>query len=1709
MRAISRVLVLMLGFMAFTGMMFGKSSSSVTVASSLNPSTYGASVKFTATVTPSAATGTVTFKDGSTTLGTGTLSSGKTTFSTSALAVGSHSITAAYGGDSNYNSSTSSALIQTVNKANTTVTLASSANPSAYGSSVKFTATLSPSAATGTVTFKDGSTTLGTGTLSSGKATFSTSTLVVGSHSITASYGGSTNYNSSTSSALTQTVNKANTTVTLASSANPSTYGSSVTFTATVTPSVATGAVTFKDGSTALGTGTISSGKATFSISTLAAGSHSITASYGGDANDNGSTSSALTQTVQKANTTITLTSSANPSAYGSSVTFTATLSPSAATGTVTFKDGSTTLGTGTLNSGQATFSISTLAVGSHAIKASYGGDTNYNTSTSATLTQTVEQASAVALISSANPSAYGSSLTFTATVSPSAATGTVTFYDGGTALGTGTLSSGIATYATSILAPGAHFITAVYGGSSIYAGSTSPVLTQNVQTVTAISVTPQNASLAVGATQQFTATGTFSDGSQGNITSSATWTSSDVTVAKISPAGIATGVAEGTATITAAVGTINGSASLTGTPSRFRFTGSLITNRGYNTATVLQNGKVLIVGGWIGGLYEIGACELYDPVTGIFTSTGSLHIPRAWHTATLLQNGRVLIAGGSATDSQGLGYDPIQAELYDPATGSFSYAGALNQGRVAHSATLLQSGQVLLTGGWTSSGTTATAELYDPTTSSFSYTTGSLSAALEDQSATLLNDGTVLIVGGDTSGDSSTAVADAEIYNPATQTFTPTGSLQAARSNHTATLLANGKVLISTGRNNQGYLSAAELYDPIAKAFTVTGPLTYPRAYATATLLNSGQTLIVGGVGSTGSSLGPAELYDPTSATFSLAGNLNIPRAVQTASLLNDGTVLIAGGSVAQAEIYQSAGSPIQPPDSLQITPASANVPVGGTQHFTAIDNFGYPRSDVTWTVSDPSLATVTTDENDAAVLTGLAAGQVTLTATAETASAQEQVTILAAGSYPPGTVGWSNPPVPGFSPLQLVQAVPTASGPDLYSTQLSSDGTQTVVQALTADGRQLWQTRLPAPLNNNSVPDGLGGLIVTEYDNCTSGQPLTVVDLDPVYGQIMWSVQAAGIQQGNHIVYCYTGGATMAPQIAVRGDGAVIISEPTNNGFPPLTVGGVTYDIPRSINTLNGNTIYVQCCMGPPMVNTDGAAYVEYEVRDVVNNVITSDTLYLFQINPDNSTGTTVLSTTTQNQALLPGPIVPDGQGGVLATWTISPSEPPVTQYPYQAVDVVAGVVGNPYGLPFSPATVTFGQSPTIVLGETGVAFASGPTTAADGVTQVSQVASFNITSGAPNWTYQGTAGNTLTIMAVLSDGGLAINDSQNGIIDLNAGGNPFLVSGSLGSVPQYSWSGNWYVQGSQAASELVLPLDVDPADFWATPNGNPSLNGGPDALCPCLSQVFVTGNGNTVQEYPNMSAHNLQRSSETDVQSQNSEIQTATSAPADCPICALTSPSCRTIAGAQSTYLLIVGDQGRNNGPGHDWNVGYSFGLAAQQQANNLSLQGHRIIACRATTVQDFNSALTSNGLIDGGVIYFGHAGRITDSTGTYRALFVGQDPVTNENLYSSNVDLLSNALLGPNAAITLNACDTAITEAGQGPPIAQVISNQLGRGVYGYAVGMYFSSYNAASDQSRTGAGKKAPPDLPVYMVPEGPPGNKPNPLACTAQSCVKQ
>jgi hypothetical protein len=469
----------------------GQSQTSTTtmVTSSLANSTFGQSVTFTASVSPSAATGAVQFFDGGASLGTVPLSGGSASLTTASLTAGSHSITASYGGDATFAGSTSSPITQTVNQASTTTALASSLNPSSSGQSVTFTATVTPSLGpTGTVQFFDGGNSLGTVALSGGSASLTTAALAAGTHSITATYSGNTNFSGSTSSPpLAQAVGVVGTATALTSSLDPSVFGQSVTFTATVNPSSGpTGTVQFFDGVNSLGTVALSGGTASLTTSALAVGTHFITATYSGDTTYGGSTSSAVTQTVAAGTigTTTQVTSSLNPSAFGQQVTFSATVSPlSGATGTVTFMDGAITLGSSTLNgSSVATFSTSTLAVGTHSITAQYNGDGSHTGSTSPPLSQTVNKAATtITLTSNDNPARTGQPVTFTATVSPSAATGTVQFFDGSTSLGTVALSGGQASLTTSTLSAAKHSITAVYSGDANFASSTSAVLSQNV----------------------------------------------------------------------------------------------------------------------------------------------------------------------------------------------------------------------------------------------------------------------------------------------------------------------------------------------------------------------------------------------------------------------------------------------------------------------------------------------------------------------------------------------------------------------------------------------------------------------------------------------------------------------------------------------------------------------------------------------------------------------------------------------------------------------------------------------------------------------------------------------------------------------------------------------------------------------------------------------------------------------------------------------------------------------------------------------------------------------------------------------------------------------------------------------------------------------------------------------------------------------------
>jgi Bacterial Ig-like domain (group 3) len=287
-------------------------------------------------------------------------------------------------------------------KSPTVTVVTSSVNPSVFHQSVSFKATVTPAfGATplGSVAFKNNGVVVATVALSGGVATFTTNALTVGSHTIIGVYGTSGKDIASVSAAVTQTVNKAATTTTVTSSVNPSSWHQAVTFTATVHGAfggVPSGTVTFKNGAAVLGTGVLNgSGAATFTSTALSVAVHSITITYPGDTDFLAGTSSPLAQTVNKAATTTTLVSSLNPSNHGTAVTFTATITPAfggAVTGTVNFKDGSTIIGTGTVNAARkATFTTSTLTVGTHPITAVYPASTNLKSSFSTAVHQVVK----------------------------------------------------------------------------------------------------------------------------------------------------------------------------------------------------------------------------------------------------------------------------------------------------------------------------------------------------------------------------------------------------------------------------------------------------------------------------------------------------------------------------------------------------------------------------------------------------------------------------------------------------------------------------------------------------------------------------------------------------------------------------------------------------------------------------------------------------------------------------------------------------------------------------------------------------------------------------------------------------------------------------------------------------------------------------------------------------------------------------------------------------------------------------------------------------------------------------------------------------------------------------------------------------------------------------------------------------------------------
>ena len=448
------------------------------------------------------------------------------------------------------------------------------------------------------------------------------------------------------------------------------------------------------------------------------------------------------------------------------------------------------------------------------------------------------------------------------------------------------------------------------------------------------IRVTPASATTPIGVSQQYTATGTYTDtaGPEQDITADVSWNSNNTGTATISAGGRATAVAAGSSGISASLGGIGSyAAALTVAPAtlvsiqvmpatasktvglsqQYHATGTYLDGSIADlTSSVAWSSsdpaKATISAGGLATAITVGPTSIRAALAGKASAPATLDVSataraagmmleaRAGHTATLLTDGRVLVAGGFSGPLYGAPGALASSEIYDAATGTWAAtAGPMNQRRTGHTATRLADGKVLVAGGTGPSGYLASSELYDPATGAWT-ATGSMNDARYLHTATLLANGKVLIAAGFASADS---LATSELYDPATGTWTPVGQLTTARHSHTATLLADGKVLVAGGGLGTSYLASSELYDPANGTWTPTGLMNDWRQGHTAALLADGKVLVTGGFDSGLRGRGTSDLYDPTTGTWTPTGSIGA-RYSHTETLLADGRVLVAGGS-------------------------------------------------------------------------------------------------------------------------------------------------------------------------------------------------------------------------------------------------------------------------------------------------------------------------------------------------------------------------------------------------------------------------------------------------------------------------------------------------------------------------------------------------------------------------------------------------------------------------------------------------------------------------------------------------------------------------------------------------------------------------------------------------------------------------------------------
>jgi N-acetylneuraminic acid mutarotase len=435
--------------------------------------------------------------------------------------------------------------------------------------------------------------------------------------------------------------------------------------------------------------------------------------------------------------------------------------------------------------------------------------------------------------------------------------------------------------------------------GGSGEVGVTPPPVTVATVSIGGASV----ATVLVGSSATLTATAR--DAQNNPLTAKAiTWSSGTPTVASVTAGGIVIGVAPGTAQIRATSEDKFAEVAVTVRPQPWSLTGTLANGRTLLTLTLLADGSALAVGGQVLGtpFQTIRTSERYDPATGTWRAAGSMTTGRANHVAIRLLNGKVLVAGGYTLEPSSTRL--ASAEVFDPATESWSVTGSMLEARDLAAASLLPDGRVLVAGGSAAGSdlsALATTEIYDPVTGRWT-AAANMTVARGGHTATALSNGKVVVVG----GASGTFAApnlhvSAEVFDPATGAWSATGSVSVARGFHRAVALPNGQLLITGGSNfTSAVFPATDIYDAATGAWTPSTALGTGRISHTASVLANGRVLIAGGGGT--AVLGSAEVFDVTSARWTAAGDLRVPRSNHAAVLLLNGKVLVAGGQGAGA---------------------------------------------------------------------------------------------------------------------------------------------------------------------------------------------------------------------------------------------------------------------------------------------------------------------------------------------------------------------------------------------------------------------------------------------------------------------------------------------------------------------------------------------------------------------------------------------------------------------------------------------------------------------------------------------------------------------------------------------------------------------------------------------------------------------------------------